>query len=226
MKLHIGTPNAEGDTHFNANHLNDEAGNDIAMIYGIPQNTTLEEIESSRSTPWSRGSKMALEKARHIVRCVNDRDELIAALSGMCDAVSTQYKSQMIRQHAIDEAFDVATKILKSTMNDPEPKHSPLCPNCGHDQDGANPTHCLSCAWPLGRDVAQAMAFHAIVTTPEPHLLISLSREVHGKHYARSTVANGFIGCIQALAPHGTMDDVRAAVAALAEAEAILEGNL
>lgn len=24
-----------------------------------------------------------------------------------------------------------------------------LCPNCGHDQDGQTPTHCLSCGWPL-----------------------------------------------------------------------------
>lgn len=23
------------------------------------------------------------------------------------------------------------------------------CPNCGHDQDGADPTHCLDCGWPL-----------------------------------------------------------------------------
>lgn len=105
-------------------------------------------------------------------------------------------------------------------MNDPEPKHSPLCfcRQCRTDRE-FTPLHTED-------DMRSVLAFHASVTAPEPHLLISLSREVHGKHYARSTVANGFIGCIQALAPHGTMDDVRAAVAALAEAEAILEGKL
>jgi hypothetical protein len=28
-------------------------------------------------------------------------------------------------------------------------KRRPKCPNCGHDQDGQRPTHCLSCGWPL-----------------------------------------------------------------------------
>lgn len=116
-------------------------------------------------------------------------------------------------------------------MNDPEPKHSPLCQceNCNADRSEPDERVRAAVAnWPCqpGDDMRSLLAFHASVTTQEPHLLISLAREVHGKHYARSTVANGFIGCIQALAPHGTMDDVRAAVAALALAEALLEGKL
>ncbi len=29
------------------------------------------------------------------------------------------------------------------------------CPNCGFDQDDENPTHCLSCGWPLPRTPIQ-----------------------------------------------------------------------
>lgn len=31
-----------------------------------------------------------------------------------------------------------------------------LCPNCGHNQDGADPTHCLDCQWPLTRNDRRA----------------------------------------------------------------------
>lgn len=170
---------------------------------------------------------------------LNDRDELIAALSGMCDAVSTQYKSQMIRQHAIDEAFDVATKILKSTMNDPEPKHSPLpapvhhhesciCVKCEDTRKMRTPVPPFQ---PIkaGDDMRSVLAFHASVTAPEPeHWIIKLAREVAGTPGARAALNTSFVYCVRDLAKREgcTIDQIHQAVAALAKAESILEGKL
>lgn len=84
MKLHIGTPNAEGDTHYNANVLNDEDGNGIAEVYGFPLNATLEEIQAmDAKKPWGDRTKVALQKARHIVRCVNNFEAVRFALERM-----------------------------------------------------------------------------------------------------------------------------------------------
>jgi hypothetical protein len=43
------------------------------------------------------------------------------------------------------------------------------CPNCGFDQDGENPTHCLSCAWP------QIQNGNVLTTADSKHIPTSFS---------------------------------------------------
>lgn len=42
-----------------------------------------------------------------------------------------------------------------------------LCPNCGHDQDGQQPTHCLSCAWPLTGNRTQYSVGQLVTVTDQ-----------------------------------------------------------
>lgn len=58
------------------------------------------------------------------------------------------------------------------------------------------------------------------------HWLITLAREVAGSPGARAALNSSFVHCVKDLVARERLDDVRAAVAALAEAEAILEGKL
>lgn len=104
-------------------------------------------------------------------------------------------------------------------MNDPEPKHSQLC-------------QCDKCSdFTPAPDMRSVLAFHASVTAPEPeHWLIKLAREVAGTPGARAALNTSFVYCVRDISSKGplyaTMDNIRAAVAALVEAEAILEGKL
>lgn len=51
----------------------------------------------------------------------------------------------------------------------PAPEAQAICPNCGFNQDGEWPTHCLSCGWPLPRKPAQAAGKDAASAhTPGP----------------------------------------------------------
>lgn len=143
-------------------------------------------------------------------------------------------------------------------MNDPEPKHSPLCQceNCQHfEREYAK-------LMASNSDMRSVLAFHASVTTQElfscgckpgdylddcpqhgsgvpivgkisscqksiAHWLIKLAREVAGTPGARAALNSSFVYCVRDLAKREgcTIDQIHQAVAALAEAEAILDGK-
>lgn len=104
-------------------------------------------------------------------------------------------------------------------MNDPEPKHSPLC-QCAV---------CTKFEEDFHAGMRSVLAFHASVTTPErEHWLIKLAREVAGTPGARAALNSSFVYCVRDLASREgcTIDQIHQAVAALAKAESILEGKL
>lgn len=90
-----------------------------------------------------------------------------------------------------------------------------MCQHCGgiHVLDDRNRYPCI-----------QSKTAHAKKLMEErEHWLIKLARKVAGTPGARAALNSAFIVAIKGIS---NLADVRAAVAALAEAEAILEGNL
>lgn len=93
---------------------------------------------------WSRTpGRFEREAGRDLTRIEKD------AADANPPAITKNRFDVTTRSAYLEGAMNTPSTVTKAADSQNASKQCDPCPNCGHDQDGQNPTHCLSCAWPL-----------------------------------------------------------------------------
>jgi hypothetical protein len=116
-KLALPVQIGVGEHGFNANILYDANGESLAMLYGIPQSTTINELRQlSLEHPdmWSDG----LRKADFIMRACNSHDQLVAAL----EDAEFRIRGNLSLQKCDEEFIARETAVIRAALKAAEGK--------------------------------------------------------------------------------------------------------